>query len=67
MNKGFRNERRGQGVNDGFFFFFLVSLLYVDEFPCSLELYYYSLSLSLSLSLSPFLYGFFMFYIFPLG
>ena len=47
------------------FFFFWVSLLYVDEFPCSLELYYYSLSLSLSLS--PFLYGFFMFYIITLG
>ena len=51
------------------FFIFWVSLLYVDEFPCSLELYYYSLSLSLS-SPPPFLCGFFfflMFYIFALG
>ena len=48
-----------------FGFFFLVSLLYVDEFPCSLELYYYSPPLSLS----PFFVWifYFMFYIFTLG
>ena len=43
------------------FFLFLVSLLYVDEFPCSLELYYYSPSLSLSHFFS-FSCDFFIFY-----
>ena len=40
---------------------FFVYLLYIDEFPCSLELYYYSLSLSLSYI---YIYIFFFFFFF---